>query len=99
MKTFLPFICLSVFALLGFTPVAHTEDTSPKGAGGNLSSLKQVTALLPHNLLVSLLSNAGKEAAASQATDILRQKAEGQMATFKCKVDRVEKDPRKEQGK
>ncbi|HEY3898708.1 MAG TPA: hypothetical protein VGM54_08855 [Chthoniobacter sp.] len=98
MKPFLPFVCLAIGAML-VAPVAHAQDTSAKGAGGNLSSLKQVTALLPHNLLVSLLNSAGKEAAASQATDILRQKAEGQTAAFKCKIDRVEKDPRKEQGK
>jgi hypothetical protein len=99
MKTFLSFFCLAMIAVLGSGSLAHAEDTSAKGTGGNISSLKQITAFLPHNLLVSLLNSAGKEAASSQATDVLRQKAEGQMATFKCKVDRVEKDPRREQGK
>jgi hypothetical protein len=99
MKPFLTLFCLAILAMLGLAPLAHAEDVSTKGAGGNFTSLKQVTALLPHNLLVSLLNSAGKEAASSQATDVLRQKAEGQMATFKFKVDRVEKDPRREQGK
>jgi hypothetical protein len=89
------FIALLAFVLS--VPPAHAEDAG-KPVPAEIQELSQVAAALPRDVMLGLLNNAGKQAAAAKGTDALRQKVEGHMATFKFKVDRIEKDDRRGQA-
>lgn len=71
----------------------HAEDAAKPG-GEDIQDLKQVPAVLPHDVLLGLMNSAGKQAAASKGTEVLRAKVEGKAATLKFKIDRIEKDDR-----
>lgn len=74
----------------------HAEDAAKPGSD-DLQDLKQVPAALPHDVLLGLMNNAGKQAAAAKGTEVLRSKVEGKTATLKFKIDRIEKDDRRGQ--
>jgi len=93
MKTFLPAVVVALFGALSFIPTGHTEEPA-KPTGAEIKDLKETVADVPHDLLVALLSNTGKQAAASKTTDLLRSKVEGRMATLKFKIDKIEKEHR-----
>jgi RecG-like helicase len=83
-------------AMLCLPSSVPAEDAAKPGAG-EIQDLKQVPAALPHDVMLGLLNNAGKQAAASKGTETLRAKVEGQMATLKFKIDKIEKDDRRGQ--
>lgn len=71
----------------------HAEDAAKPG-DESIQDLKQVSAALPHDVLLGLMNRAGSQAAATKGTEVLRSKVEGKTATLKFKVDRIEKDDR-----
>jgi hypothetical protein len=87
---------LVIFLALSHAVSLHAQD-APKGNANEIHELAQVSAELPHDVLLGFMNNAGKQAAATKGTEALRQKVEGRMATFKFKVDRIEKDDRRGQ--
>lgn len=62
---------------------------------GGITSLEDVLAEVPKELLLSVRSGARKEASATEATGLLRRQVEGRIATIKLKVDRFDKYRRK----
>ena len=97
MKRFLPALAISLLSLLPLAPGACAQaPTAP--AAGEIKDLKEVSAQLPHDILLGLLSNATKAAAAPKATDVLQQKVAGRVANLKFKIDKIEKDLRAQQG-
>ena len=97
MKRFLPAIAITLLNLLPLAFAAHAQaPVTP--AAGDIKDLKQIPVELPHDILLGLLNNATKEAAAKKATDVLHQKIEGRMAILKIKIDKIEKDVRAQQG-
>jgi len=90
-------LIIALVAGLSAIPSARAEDPA-KTDTEEITDLKQVVAAVPHEVLVGLLSNAGKQVAASKSSDFLRQKIEGRTATLKLKIERVEKDPRPNQA-
>jgi hypothetical protein len=91
MRMFHP-ILLAAVSILGFCALSlHAEDATKPGAG-EFKDLKQVTAEVPHDVLIGLMNYSGREAAAAKGMDVLREKVEGHTATLKFKVDRVEKE-------
>jgi hypothetical protein len=95
----LPLIYLTLLAIsLALSPDAalRAQDT-PKGNTDEIHELAQVSAELPHDVLIGFMNSAARSAAATKGTDALRQKVEGRMATFKFKVDKIEKDDRRGQ--
>lgn len=71
----------------------RAEDAA-KPPGGEIHELAQITAELPHDVLLGYMNAAGKQAAATKGTEELRKKVEGRMATLKFKIDKVETDDR-----
>lgn len=56
-----------------------------------INDFAQVLDAIPKDVMVGLHTSK-KDAAVTQATDALRDKVRDKVATFKCKVDRIEKD-------
>ena len=69
----------------------------PKAPDGAFSSLEQIVETVPRDVILAVRSGAKKEAAATSATDVLRAKVEGQSATLKFKVDKIQKERRKDE--
>jgi hypothetical protein len=97
MKRFLPAIAISLLSLLPLAPGVHAQAPAAT-ATGEIKELKDVSAELPHDILLGLLSNSTKQATAPKATDVLQQKVAGRVAHLKLKIDRIEKDLRAQQG-
>ena len=89
---------LSVYGTAALTTLmAMAGETAP--AAGNITDLKQALAEVPHNLAAALRNAATRDAAATQASDLLRTKVRGRTATLTFKVDVVEKEtPASESG-
>ena len=80
-------LVLSPFASL------HAQD-APKGGGEEIHELAQISAELPHQVLLKFMNNAGnKQAAATEGTAALRQKVEGRMATLKFRLTDKSSNP------
>ena len=94
MKMLLPAVALALFVALPLIPSASAEDAA-KPATGEIQDLKQITGELPHDVLLGLLNNAGKQAAMAQGTTVLREKVDSRKATLKFKIDKIEKDLRR----
>jgi len=91
MRMFHP-ILLAAIAVLLCGALNLRADDAPKAGAGEIKDLKQVTAEIPHEVLLGLMNYSGRDAAAAKGMDVLREKMEGRTATLKFKVDRVEKE-------
>ncbi|MDR3400940.1 MAG: hypothetical protein P4L99_00450 [Chthoniobacter sp.] len=74
------------------TLAAVAEDAAP--ATGDITDLKQALAEVPHAQAIAMRNAATRDAAASQASDLLRTKVQGRNAKLTFKVDVVEKEMR-----
>jgi hypothetical protein len=97
MRMFHPILLAAISIVFGCSLGLRGED-AVKAGGGEIKDIKQVTAEIPHDVLLGLMNFSGRDAAVAKGTDVLRSKVEGRMATLKFKVDRVEKEEHRDQS-
>ena len=88
MQTILRFAFTFLIAILGTAPWARAADPGQE----EFSSLNDIVAVLPHEILVGLTDNVGKEKAAASGTEVFHQNVAGKMATLKMKINTVKKE-------